>query len=202
MNVFELYEHLPEDVREYIKGYLSVWQRYGLKRKPKVPMASAKKYYCTIRRAPRSFRWNPSYPRVLYFRRQRDVIKWELRLDEISDATCDHLSVTMSPQWGRTPGLEDIVRKLWYDRSLLSIGLPNNAILLHRYVMYDVLAIILTFSVLRPSTTSPPTTQSSVYAFAEYIRKASSHVERLIKNWSRGIVDEIEPGGVGLQLVE
>jgi hypothetical protein len=172
MDVMALYKRLPEDLCACIRSYFHVWERFGLI-EPAVRQTLPSAYYSLVRRSPRGFRWDRTYPDFFYFRRQRDAFQWRLMLtpahQQMDDIWSTFWYVCMTPQWESTDVLHDRVHMLWRDRFYTTIPYPHDATLIDSYVL-GASELVILFVVTRPMATSPPTTQACVYAFAEYIK--------------------------------
>lgn len=176
MDVFALYERLPDDVCTHIKSYFPLWQRVGLRREPKVLQAFPSAYYAMVRRSPRGFRMN-AHSYAFHHRRQRDTFQWRLSLAYGDDTTDDVWRIFMSPQWEQTPAVTCLVKKLLRHKFWTAIPLPASAAFVDAYLFDDVF-IEMVFQVSRPTATSPPTTQASLEAFAEYTLALASCVRK------------------------
>lgn len=156
-----VYARLPDDLRRYIRSYIEVWKRYGLKH-PKA-FGSPDAYYSTIRRAPRGFRWNRHYPDTLYYRRQRDKFQWHITV------FLDHVVVRMLPQWHDT---HHLVARLAEQELYTAVAYPPDTRFNDAYLVGgpNDTKLEVVFDIVRPSSRSTPTRQACVDAFAEYVR--------------------------------
>lgn len=178
----DLYASLPEDTQAHVRGFFHVWQRYGFKEQPEVLRGFPWAYYSCIRQAPPSFRWMP--PHRFSYRRQRDTYEWYLRLKYGDTDTEDYWHISMYPQWEYSTEMVSRTKKLLHTRFFMDVPFPPCASLVHTFVTDDTGELVLYFTVRRPSSTSPPTTQATLDAFALYIKQLAVNVNLALEQCS------------------
>lgn len=185
MDTVELYTRLPTDLQNYVKGFMWVWERFGLKKKQVKWAPDPNAYYIMIRRKPRNVRWNPQWPYFFEYRRQRDYFQWRIVLTyhvQNSDSTVDeYWNIEMMPQWRHES--KRYVTALQKERFYNAIPFPA------RFICASIMSrndfrhptyygLVLEFCVTRENMASPPTRQASATLFAEYVKNLTHIVEK------------------------
>ena len=169
-----IYHKLPEDLKRVVRGYFTVWQRFGFCRQPEVIMPDPDPYYRRIRRRPRVGRWHRHYPNSMNYRRQSHFFEWHVWIR--SDGRChDIWTLEMRPQWdfGHKKGLARRALELrpWEMVTTPSCRLNHAFLLDHDNMM------LLEYSVIRADAASPPSRQSMADMLMEYITEMAQMIE-------------------------
>jgi hypothetical protein len=171
----EIYRLLPIELQYTIKKYFYIYERWGITKMKYIQIDPKNNYYNKIRKCPRGMKWNPLYPFIFYYRRQKHYFQWDLRIREDEIHCFFHL--TLYPQWDYIQYNDDVYQL--FDYSFYND--INPPIPIFSTIIYET-SMDIKYRIQKPFVQSK---QAYVNNFCEYIKLLSEHADIIIKNIHR-----------------
>jgi len=173
-----IYKHLPTDIQLYISKFIPIWQRYGLKKPPKLSTHSLR-YYNHIRKIPRGIHWKSDFPRFFYYRRQRDYFNWTL-IHDYQNHTKEYWNIEMTPQWDFCRH-DSLIRSMRDTKFYNNVECPSIIKFIRATISLFNQILILEFEVSTPDIVSGLTKQTLTDALCVHMINLSREAEKIRK---------------------
>jgi hypothetical protein len=182
-HAYFIYFQLPNELQLLIQSYFEIWERKGFIQKPKVLCPHPDLYFRYIRKCPPKILqrcWPSDSPVSFDYRRQRHFFQYRFFVHSYC-TTEDHWSIEVFPQWPiKNNKIRYNVHQLFQSETVASLQrqIPLHSELLSVWLNPNLLVLHLEFIVIRSSHLVPPSRQSMVESFTDYIIQLSSYLEK------------------------
>lgn len=179
-NIQYLFIRLPFDLQNYIKHFIPVWERYGIRNPLIISNSNHRNYYENIRRKPKQIcHYRPDIFEF-YFRKPKYKFYWKLYLD-YRLPKYDYWNIEMQSlsSYAENEILEFLFNSKYYDDIYIPKSFKRNSVRIRHSWNDDCLqkSIKFEFQVYRQH--SIPTRQYCVDVLCDYMTKLGEYTEKI-----------------------